>query len=157
MPVAMSRPAPERSLRDVVLAVLGALVATLSLTAALRSTPPPARAGAEAVAHVQLATGAVQVRPAETLGWQTAARGDDIHESDAVYVPPGSAARVAFLDGTVLELEERSLVVIEPQRGVGRSITLRQGSIAGVSGSVPLTVATSAGTATLPPNAEASV
>ncbi len=157
MPVAVSRPAPERSLRDVVLAVVGALVATLSLTAALRSTPPPARAGAEAVAHVRLATGAVQVRPAETLGWQTAARGDDVHESDAVYVPPGSAARVAFLDGTVLELEERSLVVIEPQRGVGRSITLRQGSIAGASGSVSLTVATRDGTATLPPNAEASV
>lgn len=157
MPVAEPRPAPERSLRDVVLAVVGALIAILSLTAALRPTPPRARTGAEAVAHVQLATGSVQVRPAETLGWQTASRGDDVHESDAVYVPPGSEARVVFPDGTVLELDERSLVVIEPQRGAGRSITLRQGSIAGVSGSVPLTFTTKDGTATLPPSSEARV
>jgi hypothetical protein len=158
MPSAARLSAPEnRSLRDVVLAVIGAIIAILSLTAALRPTPPRARTGRESVAHINLAVGSVQVRPAETLGWQTAARGDEVYESDAVYVPPGSEARVVFLDGTVLELDERSLVVIEPQRGVGRSITLRQGSLAGVSGSVPLSFTTKDGTATLPPSSEARV
>jgi len=158
MPVAEARPAPESgSLRDVVLGVTGAVIALVSLGAALRPTPPRARSDRDAVAHVQLATGAVQVRPAETLGWQTTSRGDDVHESDAVYVPPGSEARVVFLDGTVLELDERSLVVIEPRRGAGRSITLRQGSVAGLAGTVPLTLTTKDGEATLPPESEARV
>lgn len=147
-----------RSIRDWVVAGLGAVIAVVSLSAALR--PTPARLdveGRETVARITLATGTVQVRPAETLGWQTAQRGEAVHESDAVYVPPGSEARVTFLDGTVLELDERSLVVIEPRRPEGRAVTLRQGSIASSTGSVPLTLETTQGRATLKAGAEARV
>lgn len=153
----MTTVAETRSYRDVVVAGVGALIAVVSLTAALKPTAARVRTTNTVAGHIQLAVGALQVRPAETLGWVTATRGDDVHESDAVYVPPGSEARVEFLDGTVLELDERSLVVIEPQRGQGRSVTLRQGSVAGVAGQVPLTLATKDGTATLPPAASARV
>lgn len=146
----LSAPHPHR-LRDLVIALVGLVVAVVSLYAALRPAPTRVRSSSPMVGHVSLATGALQVRPAETLGWQTGARGDEVHESDAVYVPPGSEARLEFLDGTVLELDERSLVVIEPQRGSGRSVSLRQGSVAGLTGQVPLTLTTSDGTATLPP------
>lgn len=149
-------PHPHR-LRDVGIAVAGALVAVASLTAALRPAPTRVRSTNAVVGHIAIASGALQVRPAETLGWQTASRGDDVHESDAVYVPPGSEARVEFLDGTVLELDERSLVVIEPEHGAGRAVTLRQGSIAGLTGQVPLTLTTQDGTATLPPSTVARV
>ena len=147
-----------RSIRDMVVAGLGAVIAVVCLSAALR--PGGGRAGAggrEVVAQITVAVGTLQVRPAETLGWQTAQRGEAVHESDAVYVPPGGEARVTFVDGTVLELDERSLVVIEPRRPEGRAVTLRQGSVAGTTGSVPLTLETRNGRATLPAGAEARV
>jgi hypothetical protein len=155
-PALSSQPHPHR-LRDLAIALGGLAVAVVSLAAALRPAPTRVRSSNPVVGHIALASGALQVRPAETLGWQTGARGDDVHESDAVYVPPGSEARVQFLDGTVLELDERSLVVIEPQRGTGRSITLRQGSVAGLTGEVPLTLKTNDGAATLPPSTVARV
>ncbi|MBL8921909.1 MAG: FecR domain-containing protein [Myxococcaceae bacterium] len=153
---AVSHANPHR-LRDLLIALAGLAVAVVSLGAALRPAPTRARSSNPVVAHVAFATGALQLRPAETLGWQTGARGDEVHESDAVYVPPGSEARVEFLDGTVLELDERSLVVIEPQRGTGRAVTLRQGAVAGLTGLAPLTLTTSDGTATLPPSTVARV
>lgn len=145
------------ALRDVVIAALGATFAVVALTMALRPAPAPQRQHHDAVAKIDRLVGTLQLRSAMTLGWQTVTRGDELHELDALYVPPGSEARVVFLDGTVLELDEKSLVVIEPEREAGRSVTLRQGSVAGAAGEKPLTLATKDGTARLPPNASARV
>jgi hypothetical protein len=147
-----------RSIRDMVVAGLGAVIAVVCLSAALR--PGGSRVDArdrEVVARISVAIGTLQVRPAETLGWQTAQRGEAVHDADALYVPPGGEVKIVFTDGTVLELDERSLVVIEPRRAEGRSVTLRQGSVAGLTGSVPLTLETKNGRATLPAGAEARV
>lgn len=152
-----SRLSDSGALRDVVLAAVGTAVAVVTLTAALTHSPPAPRAQHEPVALIRISTGPLQVRPAMTLGWQTAVRGEILHDSDSLYVPPGGEARVEFLDGTVLELDERSLVVIEPERTAGRSVTLRQGSVAGVAGERPLNVTTKDGVATLPPKAIARV
>lgn len=156
--MAQARQLPEaRTFRDLLLAAVGTLVAIVCLTAALRPTPAAVGSNREIVARIRLATGALQVRPAETLGWQTVTRGDGVHEADAVYVPPGAEAQVEFLDGTVLELDERTLIVIDQGRDTGRSVTLRQGALSGRAAAVPLTFATTAGATTLKPRSAARV
>jgi len=144
--------------RDLGLAGVGLVLAVLALSAAFRPTSVGGAASTrEVVAQVRRSTGALQVRPAETLGWRPLERGDALREADSVYAPPGSDAQLRFLDGTALELDENSLVVIEPPRAGGRAITLRKGSVAGLTGSTPLTLVTAEGTATLPPQTAARV
>lgn len=152
-----ARRSEHRTWRDVALAAVGAVTALVCLSAALRPTQARTDSERTVVARIERATGALQVRPAETLGWQQAARGDGVHEADAVYVPPGAEARVVFLDGTVLELDERTLVVIDPRRDDGRSVTLEKGAVAGLASAVPLTLSTKQGATTLTPRSAARV
>ena len=109
------------------------------------------------VASVKQASGAVKVRLAFTLGWRGANRGLEVHDGDALFVPPGAEATIAFVDGTELSLDERSLVVIERPRAGVRSVTLRQGSVSGRVGSEGLTLQTAAGEARLEALTEARV
>lgn len=144
--------------RDLWLAGAAALVAAASLWLALgsgqlnreaSSTPP--------VASVKQSSGEVKLRLAFTLGWQGAHRGAEVHDGDALFVPPGAEATLTFIDGTELSLDERSLVVIERPRAGGRSVTLRQGSLSGRAGTDGLTLQTSAGEARLEAQTEARV
>lgn len=144
--------------RDLWLAGASALIAAVALTLALGaghagdvvSTTPT-------VASVKQATGEVKVRLAFTLGWRGANRGVEVHDGDALFVPPGAEATLAFIDGTELALDERSLVVIERPRAGVRSVTLRQGSVSGRVGSEGLTLQTTAGEARLEALSEARV
>ena len=144
--------------RDLWLAGVSALVAATALSLALSwgqvgeevSTTP-------VVAQVKQASGEVKVRLAFTLGWRSADRGVEVHDGDALFVPPGAEATLAFLDGTQLSLDERSLVVIERPRAGVRSVTLRQGSVSGRAGSEGLTLQTPAGEARLAADSEARV
>ncbi len=142
--------------RDLWLAGAAALVAAASLSLALgsgqlnreaSSTPP--------VASVKQSSGEVKLRLAFTLGWQGAHRGAEVHDGDALFVPPGAEATLTFIDGTELSLDERSLVVIERPRAGERSVTLRQGSLSGRAGTDGLTLQTSAGEARLEAQTEA--
>jgi hypothetical protein len=144
--------------RDLLLAGISSLVAAAALTLALawsgtseRSTTAPR------VAAVAQASGEVKLRPAQTLGWKGATRGADVHDGDAIFIPPGTEATIRFLDGTELALDERSLVVIEKPRAGVRSVTLRQGSFSGRAGAEGLTLSTPNGTATLEARTEARV
>jgi hypothetical protein len=144
--------------RDVWLAGASALIAAAALTLALGS----GRSGEEVsttpvVASVRQASGEVKVRLAFTLGWRGANRGVEVHDGDALFVPPGAEATISFVDGTELSLDERSLVVIERPRAGVRSVTLRQGSVSGRAGSEGLTLQTSAGEARLEAQTEARV
>jgi hypothetical protein len=144
--------------RDLWLAGASALVAAASLTLALGAgraiddviTTPM-------VASVKQATGDVKLRLAFTLGWRGANRGVEVHDGDALFVPPGAEATITFLDGTELAVDERSLVVIERPRAGVRSVTLRQGSVSGRAGSEGLTLETPAGEAHLEAHTEARV
>ena len=144
--------------RDLWLAGVSALIAAGALTLALGS----GRIGEElsttpTVASVKQASGEVKVRLAFTLGWRGANRGVEVHDGDALFVPPGAEATLAFVDGTELSLDERSLVVIERPRSGVRSVTLRQGSVSGRVGSEGLTLSTPAGEARLEARSEARV
>ncbi len=143
---------------DSLLAAGAAAVAGVLLFMAVAGQDPWAQAGTSpVVAHVLSAQGAVQVRAAQTLGWRRLAHGDDVHESDSVFIAPGGAARLAFVDGTELDLDEKSLVVVEALRQDAREVTLKQGSVSGLAGERGLTLVTANGTAELSPRSEARV
>lgn len=151
----MSRAATER---DVWLAGSAMLAAAAALGwAVLVPAEPIAESTTPVVALVKLASADLRVRPSSTLGWRTLARGEHVHDADAVFVPPGGEAQLEFSDGTVLVLDEHSLVVVEPPRGGARTVTLRQGSMSGTAGPAGLTVDTAAGSATLASGAVARV
>ncbi len=109
------------------------------------------------VATVRMASGAVKVRPALTLGWASARVGSDVHDGDAVFVPPGAEATLTFLDGTELAVDERSLVVVELPRSGGRNVLLRQGSLTSRAGREGLTLTTPVGEARIGADSEARV
>lgn len=143
---------------DLALILLGSATAVASL--ALAFTPPApgsAGAGEAPLAIVTQQSGAVQRRPAETLGWRRLARGMGLHDGDAVFVPPGGETILRFEDGTELALDERSLVVVERPRGAARTLQLRQGALSGRVGTVALQLETPQGAARLDAAAEARV
>ncbi len=145
-------------LGDTLLAVTAMGFAVLFLWAALAWELPQGPAVKTAVvARLSAAEGAVQVRPSQRLGWRALTRGDDLRDKDTVFVAPGGAARVSFADGTQLELDEKSLVVIEAPRAGAREVTLKQGSLSGTAGEASLVLVTSQGSAALAPKAEAHV
>jgi hypothetical protein len=144
--------------RGLWLAGAAAVFAAAALTLALT----PSRFGGEVattptVAGIKQASGEVKLRLAYTLGWRGATRGVEVHDGDALFVPPGAEATVAFVDGTELSLDERSLVVIDRPRAGVRSVTLRQGSLSSRVGSEGLTLNTVAGEARLEARSEARV
>ena len=100
-----------------------------------------------AVARLAQAQGGVLLRPAGTLAWETARSGDGLHAHDSIYVPPDAAASVEFAAGPTLEVEERSLVVIEPAEPErpGAGLALVKGALAGTAGSASLAVRAGSG------------
>jgi hypothetical protein len=142
---------------DSLLAVTAAVLSALLLSLALTGSTRAGLVGTSAVvATVKNAHGEVQVRAAQTLGWRRLLRGDEVHESDSVFVAPGAAAALAFTDGSTLDLDEKSLVVVESIRLETREVTLKQGSVSGVAGDLGLALVTAAGVAALPPRSEAT-
>ena len=143
--------------RDVWLAGASAVVAAVSLTLAVGLRPPSSNEVSDgpAVAAVKDALGSVRMRPPSTLGWRDVQRGLEVRDGDSIFVPPGAAATLRFVDGTELAIDERSLVVIEKPRAGTRNVALRQGSVSGSAGSAALTLVTPAGEARLDPRSEA--
>ena len=76
--------------------------------------------------------------------WNDLASGGEVHELDALFVPPGVEARVTFIDGTTLELDERSLVVVDAAQAGRRNVSVRQGSVEGSAGAGGLLLASRA-------------
>jgi len=91
-------------------------------------------AGPEAgatVGRVEWLLGDVLLRPDGTLAWRETGAGDEIAARDSLYVPPGGFATVALADGSRLEIEERTLVVIELPEPSGPAVRLVKGSLTG--------------------------
>jgi hypothetical protein len=112
------------------------------------------------VARLAHAEGRVMRRPADTLGWEPARAGEELRARDSLYVPPDASASVEFAAGSRLEVEERSLVVIdpaEPERP-GTQLALLKGALSGSAGAVPIAVRAAGGeVAVLDPGATARV
>lgn len=113
--------------------------------------------GMPVVGAISFSSADLRRRPASRLGWEEVSRGEAVHELDALFVPPGVEAKVTFKDGTVLELDERSLVVIDAPRAGRRNVSVRQGSVEGSAGAAGLSLNTPQGTAQISPQSQAIV
>jgi hypothetical protein len=151
-------------LRDAdTLLLVGSAVGLLAVASFLLSDgfrgPRPRRGAEPTVARLARAEPGVLRRPSGTLIWDPAHAGEQLSVRDSLYVPPAASASVSFDGGALLEIEERSLVVIEPpepEPGAAR-LKLAKGSL---SSSVPagrVSVHTPGGLAVLEPGSEARV
>ncbi len=112
-------------------------------------------ARAEAVAMMAFTSNEVRRRAEKTLIWEDISTGEKAYQRDTVFVPPGSSAVLRFRDGSVLQLEQDSLIVIEApeedsEKGaVPVNVTLQHGGISGKAGTKGMTVTTAGGSAEL--------
>lgn len=115
---------------------------------------------APAVAALSFAHREVRRRASRTLVWEELSTGAVVHDRDTVFVPPGAEAQVTFLDGTLLEVDENSLVVIEaPRRVQGASprVALKKGSLSGTTSTGGVEIESGQGVTSLAQNTEARV
>jgi hypothetical protein len=83
---------------------------------------------------------AVRCRAAGTLVWERAEAEQPLVAGDAVFVQPGGAATIAFSGGAVVELDERSLVVVEPPEPQGDRVQVVSGAVVASAGSTALAI-----------------
>jgi hypothetical protein len=89
--------------------------------------------------RVEWLLGDVLRRPEGTLAWNETRAGDDVVARDSLYVPPGGFATIALADGSRLDLEESTLVVIDPPAPAGPAVRLVKGKLTGFA-AVSITV-----------------
>jgi hypothetical protein len=133
-------------------------VGTLLLSDGARGSRPQ-RSAQPPVARLARSEPGVLRRPLGTLVWDTASAGEPLAARDSLYVPPAASASVVFDGGAYLEIEERSLVVIEtpdPDPGLAR-VTLAKGSLSGSASARTVAVRTPGGLAVLDPGSEARI
>lgn len=85
----------------------------LTVLAGACSSKAPEQPKAKPVARLVDARGSVHHRSAKTLAWRSARRQMLLLHRDALKTAEGARARVRFVTGAELEIEEQSLVVIE--------------------------------------------
>ncbi len=109
------------------------------------------------VARLTHAERGVLRRPAGTLAWEPAVSGGGLWANDSLYVPPDAAASVEFGSGSTLDVEERSLVVIEPPepQRPGTRLALLKGALSGTAGDAPVAIRAGNEVAVLDPGAAA--
>src|SRR5512133_2475216 len=140
--------------------IVGASVVGLAVVSLLLGLEPsPVTAAAGTVGVIAERSGSVRHRPADSLVWDDAGRGDRLSGGEALFVGPGGAAAVALDDGGRLELEENSLVVLEARRSPGEpaTVTLRRGGVAASAAAAGVRIRGAGGEASLRPGAEARV
>lgn len=116
-------------------------------------------AAADALGRIAERDGSVRRRPARTLVWEDARRGQPLGDGESVFVGPGGSAAVVLDDGARLEIDESSLVVIEAPAAAGgpRTVALRRGSISAAAAGAAVRIRGSRGDADLAPGARARV
>jgi hypothetical protein len=133
-------------------------VASFLLSDGFRAARP--RRGSEpTVARLARAEPGVLRRPAGTLIWDAAHAGEPLSVRDSLYVPLAASASVSFDGGVLLEIEERSLVVIEPPEpdpGAAR-LALAKGAVSSSAPAGRVSVRTPGGLAVLEPGSDARV
>jgi len=139
----------------VTLASAGGLVLVVWLLLCAPPLAPLGGDGARRVATLAFKTGQVLGRAPGALVWRTVSVGDALGEREAVFVPPGAVARLTLQGGAALDVEENSLVVLEPVEAAGGAdrVALLRGSVSGSSGKAALGVRSPGGVAIFEPGA----
>ncbi len=144
---------------DGLLSLLGLAGAALSIALLLSAHAPGPRGGeeSEAIARVSFASAGVRRRPVGSLSWDDLSRGAVVRDRDSVFVPPGVEAQVTFGDGSRLDIDENSLVVLEAPAAARPHVELKKGSVSGATKAGGLEIATGGGRTALAGNTEARV
>ncbi|MGB8931923.1 MAG: hypothetical protein WCC48_11810, partial [Anaeromyxobacteraceae bacterium] len=151
-----ARASPRRWDLDQVVAALSALglaAVLASLLLDLRGAPAVVGARVDGIARLANVDGSVRCRAAGTLVWETVGTDLPLASGDAVFVQPGGSATLVFRGGAEVELEERSLVVVEPPEAEAEAERLRvlEGAVVASAGSAGLSVQTGAGLGVVSP------
>ncbi|HET8647904.1 MAG TPA: FecR domain-containing protein, partial [Vicinamibacteria bacterium] len=75
--------------------------------------PEPPAPGSVNTARFRSIEGSVKVKPVGTFEWVPADTGTVLRKSDLVRTSAGSAAEIAFFDGTIVHVRPDSLITIE--------------------------------------------
>ena len=86
-----------------------------------------------------------------TIVWSRLDQADGIFEGDAVYVGEDSGATILLDDGSVLEIDENSLVIVQ------KTITIQRGSLRTSTRGIPLVLYGPGGPIQLDPDSQARV
>lgn len=150
--------------RDWILSLASAvgLAAVVAVLAVDVGAPRHARAlsAVPQIARLVFAGHGVRRRPVGTLVWDEVRTGEVLHDQDTLFVAPGGSAQVAFDDGSTLDLDQSSLVVLERPSGELRgpaTVALVKGEISGNSGERGLTIRGGGGLTELSGRAQARV
>ncbi|MHB8873645.1 MAG: FecR domain-containing protein [Myxococcaceae bacterium] len=138
---------------------LAALAGALLSAGLLMGHAPGPRLGeqASAIAEVSFASADIRRRPARSLSWEDVSRGAVVHEQDSIFVPPGAAAQITFHDGSRLEIDENSLVVLEAPPEAAPRVELKKGSLSGLTRTGGIDIESETGRTSLAGNSEARV
>jgi hypothetical protein len=100
----------------------------------------------ESIGTIKSRDNDIRRRNAGTLTWRQAHAGMPLYEADAIYTSEDSSAELEMFDGTIINLDERSLVVVtlrkDTESGSPNAVALDlvRGSARSVSGQLPTTV-----------------
>ncbi len=144
---------------DQVVAVVSAVGLAAVFATLLLDLRGGATRGVRAAEIAQLTNvdGAVRCRAAGALVWETVGTDQPLAAGDAVFVQPGGSATIAFRAGAQIELEERSLVVVEPPDEEADRVRVLEGAVVAAAGSQGLSVQTRTGQAVVAPGGAVSV
>lgn len=141
----------EREWRpDLALAGLAgfALVGVLTLVFAWPLAPAARSSEQPVIGELRAATSQVRRRLGDNLVWSAIRVGSPVHQQDSIYVAEDASAVVALADGSVIDIDENSLVVLHEFVGrptdasirdeVGVAVEIRRGGVTGRASSRPL-------------------
>ena len=127
----------------------GAIAVAAACILLLRSAPAESRTAphetSTPVATLTFVVSEVRRRPAESLVWDTLQLGAPVFERDSIFVPPRASASFSLDGGGRLDVEENSLVVLEPPAldspaAGGAQVALQKGAVLGTSGGQSLII-----------------
>jgi hypothetical protein len=135
---------------------LGFAAVVAALLVDLRRAPVRGAVNDE-IARLAQVDGGVRVRFDGTLVWEPAASGQPLSAGDSVFVQPGGSATVAFRAGAVVDLEERSLIVVEPPEAEADRVQVLSGAVIAAAGSARLEVRSGTERASVAPGGAVAV
>jgi hypothetical protein len=144
---------------DAALSLAG--LAGAALSAVLVLSAPAAGPGvgkeAQVIAQVSFASSDIRRRPARSLSWDDISHGAEVREQDSIFVPPGAGAQITFVNGSRLELDENSLVVLEAPPLAAPRVGLKKGGLSGATRGQGIEIESANGKTSLASNTEARV
>lgn len=161
--VGVASPVPEPAHDAVLVAVCGLVLAGI-LFGVFRPSAPSTPGGAlpPVIGKLTQQVKDVRRRSDGVLVWSDIHRGDLVRDGDGLYVGEGAAATVEMTDGSLLTLDDKSMVILHPALALANAaqlpaVDLVRGGAAGVARQSPLAIRASGAAVQLAQGGQASV